>query len=384
MSKLREYKSVVFWLIFVSLWIVGCDTCCKEDYANEIENQNEINNKNNIDGIINEMKDNHTWTIFKFTITPGEVEQNIDNQEIKYIVSKDIVSNEYIDGTNPLLLNEEQAQKIKETMEINNNENININNENININNGILKDENSKDNNKSTYYVLVKDIRIREYEDDLYIPLFKKLEENAQKDKFTYTIEIFAANTTGVKDMSGMFKECNSLQSIDLSGWKTDNVTDMSGMFSGCNSLQTIDLSGWNTGNVTTMSWMFNGCKKLVEIKGLENWDTKNVTNMNCMFYECKALTKIKFGANWHTENVTDMSHMFSKCEKLTEIKGIENWNPKNVTDMRSMFCGCKFLKFEKQEIKLSIKPQQCNINSIIDKCDNLSLKDNCIQNKES
>ena len=28
---LREYKSVVFWLIFVSLWIIGCYPCCSEE-----------------------------------------------------------------------------------------------------------------------------------------------------------------------------------------------------------------------------------------------------------------------------------------------------------------------------------------------------------------
>ena len=31
MIMLREYKSVVFWLIFVSLWIIGCFPCCKEE-----------------------------------------------------------------------------------------------------------------------------------------------------------------------------------------------------------------------------------------------------------------------------------------------------------------------------------------------------------------
>ena len=221
MSKLREYKFMISSVILTTFISLHCLlTCirCSEDYANEIENQNKIKNKNNIDGIINKMKDKHTWTIFKITITPGEVEQNID-----ILKTEDIVSKEYINGTNALLLNEEEAQKIKQKIELNNNEN-------NNINNGILKDENSKDNNKSTYYVLVKNITIRKYQNYLCIPLFKKLEENAQKDKFTYTIEIFAANTTGVKDMSYMFCGCISLQNIDISGWNTDNVTDMSFM----------------------------------------------------------------------------------------------------------------------------------------------------------
>ena len=37
MIMLRGYKSVVFWLIFVSLWIIGCFPCCTDGEKDVIE-----------------------------------------------------------------------------------------------------------------------------------------------------------------------------------------------------------------------------------------------------------------------------------------------------------------------------------------------------------
>lgn len=67
--------------------------------------------------------------------------------------------------------------------------------------------------------------------------------------------------------MSYMFRFCENLTSIDLSGWNTSNVTDMSAMFNLCTSLTTLDLSHFDTSNVTNMTGMFAGCKNLKSIK---------------------------------------------------------------------------------------------------------------------
>ena len=51
MIILRKYKSVVFWLIFVSLWIIGLCPCCnekKKDEIKETENTSDNNVLNNI------------------------------------------------------------------------------------------------------------------------------------------------------------------------------------------------------------------------------------------------------------------------------------------------------------------------------------------------
>lgn len=41
-----------------------------------------------------------------------------------------------------------------------------------------------------------------------------------------------------------MFRDCNSLTSLDLSGWNMSNVTYMNQMFDGCGSLETIKMIG--------------------------------------------------------------------------------------------------------------------------------------------
>ena len=67
MVILREYRSVVFWLIFVSLWIIGCDTCCGDDDDDETEKDKntswyiaDMNNNNNniIDPYNNQINNN--------------------------------------------------------------------------------------------------------------------------------------------------------------------------------------------------------------------------------------------------------------------------------------------------------------------------------------
>ena len=71
--------------------------------------------------------------------------------------------------------------------------------------------------------------------------------------------------TPNVTDMYGMFWECWSLTSLNLSGFYTASVTDMGSMFAGCRALTTISVSsGWITSNVTNGQGMFEGCTSLV------------------------------------------------------------------------------------------------------------------------
>ena len=148
-------------------------------------------------------------------------------------------------------------------------------------------------------------------------------------------------NTSNVTVLAGMFDECSSLTSLNLSGWNTENVTDMSSMFWGCSSLTSLNLSGWNTENVTDMSSMFKGCSRLTSLN-LSGWNTENVTDMSMMFDECSSLTSLNL-SGWNTENVTDMSMMFWGCSSLTSLN-LSGWNNENVTDMSSMFWGCSSL----------------------------------------
>ena len=109
------------------------------------------------------------------------------------------------------------------------------------------------------------------------------------KNKGKYIIKyIFKNNLTNT---AFMFRECSSLNSINLSNFNTNNVTEMLGMFEGCSSLNNINLSNFNTNNVTCMEHMFRGCSSLNNIN-LSNFNTNNVTNMYGMFDGCSSLNK--------------------------------------------------------------------------------------------
>ena len=123
-------------------------------------------------------------------------------------------------------------------------------------------------------------------------------------------------NTSQVKSMHWMFKDCRKLTSIDLSHLNTENVTNMNRMFMSCESLTSIDLSNFNTENVITMGYLFSGCQSLTSID-LTPLNTANVTNMEHMFSSCQSLTNIDLSP-LNTANVTNMSGMFSWCLGLT------------------------------------------------------------------
>ena len=57
--------------------------------------------------------------------------------------------------------------------------------------------------------------------------------------------------TEGMESMCRMFLECNSLRSLDLSGFNTESVRDFSWCFDGCGALETLDLSFLDTRNAT-------------------------------------------------------------------------------------------------------------------------------------
>ena len=155
------------------------------------------------------------------------------------------------------------------------------------------------------------------------------------------TLDVSHFDTKNVTDMSGMFSYCRALRTLDVSNFDTKNVTDMSSMFSDCSALTTLDVSNFNTQNVTDMGGMFSGCRALTTLD-VSNFDTKNVTDMSGMFSGCRTLTTLDV-SNFDTKNVTDMSGMFGSCTKLKTLD-VSSFNTQNVTDMSWMFSGCKAL----------------------------------------
>ncbi len=170
---------------------------------------------------------------------------------------------------------------------------------------------------------------------------FYKLDENYESISNLIQINFNDNfNTLNVTNMDGMFNDCSSLTSLDLSNFNTSNVTNMSYMFCGTH-LTSLDLSNFNTSNVTNMSYMFGWCSHLTSLD-LNNFNTANVSDMSCMFSECSSLTSLDL-SSFNTSNVTNMGHMFSECSSLTSLD-LSNFNTSNVTYMWYMFYECSSL----------------------------------------
>ncbi len=142
-------------------------------------------------------------------------------------------------------------------------------------------------------------------------------------------------NTANVTDMRTMFNGCESLKSMDVSGFNTSKVTDMSYMFASCYSLKSIDVSRFNTANVTDMICMFNECYSLKSID-VSGFNTANVTDMSGMFASCYSLESIDV-SGFNTANVTNMGTMFSRCESLKTLD-LRHFNTSKVKNFSYMF----------------------------------------------
>ena len=172
-------------------------------------------------------------------------------------------------------------------------------------------------------------------------------------------------NTSSVTNMAATFLFCNSLTSLDVSGFQTSNVTSMHDMFCECRKLTNIDVSKFNTAKVTQMAGMFEFCESLTNIN-VSSFNTAKVTNMQGMFNGCSSLTALDI-SNFNTANVTTMGYedpvhyndeeyeqsnanvkwyyggMFQNCSSLTSLN-LGNFNTAKVTDFDQMFYGCSSL----------------------------------------
>ena len=165
---------------------------------------------------------------------------------------------------------------------------------------------------------------------------------------FQYCINLTDLNlgdnftTENVMNMQGMFRDCNSLPSLDLSHFKTDNVERMDYMFYGCESAESIDCSAFNTEMVERMDYMFGYCKKLVSVN-LKSFDTENCSKFNHMFLHCESLPTVDL-SSFNTENALDLGNFFWHCYSLASID-VSNFSFESATNARSFFNRCYALE---------------------------------------
>ncbi len=167
----------------------------------------------------------------------------------------------------------------------------------------------------------------------------------AQNVNLTTIEGIENLNTSEVTDMSGMFRGCSSLTSLDLSGFNTAKVTTMSGMFSGCSALKELKLSDQFTGtSLTEATYVFNDCKSLTELdlSCLKTTQDK-VYTLQGMFEGCTSLTSLNL-SGLNTSKVNYMGEMFSGCSALECIYVSDLFTTTAVTGGSGMFKGCTSL----------------------------------------
>ena len=152
-------------------------------------------------------------------------------------------------------------------------------------------------------------------------------------------IDFTGANSSTI---AGMFQNCSSLKSIDLTNFNTSYVTDMTGLFSDCTSLTSIKFGAFDTYRTTNMTAMFSNCISL-ETLDLSSFYTLNVTNMTAMFNNCISLKNINL-SSFNTSNVTNMTAMFNGLSSIEEID-IKSFSSSSVTSAGSMFTNCPKLK---------------------------------------
>lgn len=141
--------------------------------------------------------------------------------------------------------------------------------------------------------------------------------------------------------LSYVFYECSALTQLDLSNWDTRNIQYMIGTFSGCNNLTEINCSRWNTSKVYNMQVAFYNCKSLQTIP-VRDWDTRSVMYMDKAFAYCESLTNLDV-SKWDTSKVVEMTNVFYHCSSLPTLD-VSKWKTTNVLRAENLFAVCEKL----------------------------------------
>ncbi len=145
-------------------------------------------------------------------------------------------------------------------------------------------------------------------------------------------LNISEFDTSNVTDMSSMFYYCVRLQNLDLSHFDTSHVTSMRCMFyylyyqrdSG-----SLNITSFDTSNVRDMWGMFQNCN--CGNLDLSSFDTAKVTDMSYMFNYCPA-SRVCVSDLWTTDLVSDSSAMFGGFSRVVGGAGTA-WNRNYPTD---------------------------------------------------
>jgi len=136
----------------------------------------------------------------------------------------------------------------------------------------------------------------------------------------------------------GLFENCRSITSLDLSAWNTANIADMDSAFREMVSLQTINLSGWNTEKVIAMYGMFLGDSSLKELD-LSSFKTPLVNDFRFMFQHMTSLENLN-ASNMEISAAVEIDGMFQDIPnaKIINISSMDFPNANQLTNDNFLF----------------------------------------------
>ena len=174
--------------------------------------------------------------------------------------------------------------------------------------------------------------------------LFKSLYGSRATFKTITSLDLSSWDVSNVTNMKFMFDSLYSLEELNISGWTTGSVKNFDYMFEYCENLTNIiGIENLNTSSAISLEGMFKNCKSINELD-LSKWDTSSCTNLISMFEDCLELKTIGDISKWDTKKIKAMSWMFYACDKLKNVDGMDKWNVSNVKDMESIFDDCTSL----------------------------------------
>lgn len=141
------------------------------------------------------------------------------------------------------------------------------------------------------------------------------------------TLDVSSFNTSKVNSyysFSYMFSNCSSLKTLDLSNFDFSNTyasqySGLVGLFNECKSLETITFPSTVTFNNSGVSFndMFKNCNSLTSLD-LSGFNTTNVQYMSDMFKDCWKLSNLTLGNDW-ASNSSLSSFDLSSCPLTRE-----------------------------------------------------------------
>ncbi len=171
------------------------------------------------------------------------------------------------------------------------------------------------------------------------------------------TIDLSAINIEHVTAFKGTFMNCYKLKNLKL-GSKANKAYDFGYMFANCNSIESIDLTGVHADTEAEENFifynMFYSCHKLktVKLDTIKIRKAKSVS-LDSMFENCEMLESVNT-ENLDIFNASNARCMFAYCERITNVD-LSNLSLVFTKAMGCMFYNCKELqhvKFNKVSIK--------------------------------